>query len=237
MWQGLRVVAVLPALDEAGKVGRVVRQMPDLVDTTVVVDDGSTDQTVAESEAAGAVVLRHPKNRGVGAAIRTVIRYAEREGFDVVVIVASDDQDDPTEMPRLLEAITERGFDYAHGSRYLPGGKRVNHPLSRAILTRGYSALFTLVSGRWTTDASNGFRAFRTGIVRTMDLDQEWLDRYELEPYLYFQAIKQGYRVTEVPVTKLYPANRAVGYTKMRPFRDWWRISRPLVYLGFGLRK
>ena len=237
MWEGLRVVAVLPALNEVGKVGRVVGLMPDAVDRTVVVDDGSTDGTAAEAEAAGAVVLKHATNRGVGAAIRTGIRYAERESFDVVVIVASDDQDDPREIPRLLAAITDDRFDYVHGSRYLPGGAMVNHPISRAILTRGYSAVFTLVSGRLTTDASNGFRAFRTSIVRTMDLDQEWLDRYELEPYLYFQAVKQGYRVTEIPVTKMYPANRAVGYTKMRPFRDWWRITRPLVFLGLGLRK
>jgi dolichol-phosphate mannosyltransferase len=238
MWQSLRILIVLPALNEAGKVGKVVAQMPlDIVDETLVVDDGSTDTTVTESEAAGATVVQHPRNRGVGAAIRTGIRYAEANDFDVVVVMASDDQDIPAELPRLLGRMAESSFDYVHGSRYLPGGARVHHPRSRTILTRGYSLLFSLVARRWTTDASNGYRAFRTTIVRTMNLDQEWLDRYELEPYLYYQAIRQGYRVTEVPVTKRYPADRRVGYTKMRPFRDWWRISRPLVYLGLGLRQ
>jgi dolichol-phosphate mannosyltransferase len=238
MWQGLRILVVLPALNEAGKVGSVVQQMPhEIVDETLVVDDGSTDTTVSESEAAGATVVRHPRNRGVGAAIRTGIRYAETNGFDVVVVMASDDQDVPSELPRLLGRLTEGGFDYVQGSRYLPGGTRVHHPRSRTILTRGYSLLFSMVARRWTTDASNGYRAFRTTIVRAMNLDQEWLDRYELEPYLYYQAIRQGYRVTETPVTKQYPADRSVGYTKMRPFWDWWRISRPLVYLGLGLRR
>jgi dolichol-phosphate mannosyltransferase len=229
---------VLPALNEAGKVGKVVAKMPrEIVDTTVVVDDGSTDTTAEEAQAAGAVVVTHRENIGVGAAIRTGIRYAEAQGFEIVVIMASDDQDDPTEIWRLLEAITQGGWDYAHGSRYLPGGARVHNPLSRIVLTRGYSLLFSIVARRWTTDASNGFRAFKTSIVRNMDLDQHWLDRYELEPYLYYQAIRQGCRVTEVPVTKRYPADRSVGYTKMRPFRDWWRISRPLWYLGLGLKK
>ena len=238
MWRDLRVIALLPALNEASKVGKVIRKMPtDVVDTTLVIDDGSTDGTAAEAAAAGAVVLKHERNRGVGAAIRSGIRYAEQNGFDVCVVVASDDQDDPAEIPRLLTPISEGGYDYVHGSRYLRGGRRVHHPRSRAVLTRGYSVLFSVVARRWTTDASNGFRAFKASIVRTMTLDQDWLDRYELEPYLYHQAIRQGYRVTEVPVTKFYPADRSIGYTKMRPFRDWWRIARPLVFLGFGLKQ
>lgn len=237
MWQGLRVIALLPALNEAGKVGKVVANMPrEFVDTTVVIDDGSTDKTATESEGAGATVLKHERNRGVGAALRTGIRYAQANDYDVVVIVASDDQDNPSEIPKLLGAIVPGGNDYVHGSRYLRGGARIHHPRSRTVLTRGYSVLFSFVARRWTTDASNGFRAFRTSIVQTMDLDQQWLDRYELEPYLYYQSIRQGYRVAEVPVTKRYPADRSVGYTKMRP-RDWWRIARPLVYLGFGIKR
>jgi len=238
MWQGLKVITLLPALNESGKVRKVVAQMPpEIVDTTVVIDDGSTDGTVAEAEAAGATVLRHGHNRGVGAAIRTGIRYAQGNGYDVIVVVASDDQDNPSEIPRLLSAIAPVGNDYVHGSRYIRGGARVHHPRSRTVLTRGYSLLFSLVARRWTSDASNGFRAFRTSIVETMDLDQLWLDRYELEPYLYYQAIRQGYRVTEAPVTKRYPEDHAVGYTKMRPFRDWWHISRPLLYLGIGIKR
>ena len=238
VWQQLKIIALLPALNESGKVGKVVAQMPrEVVDTTVVIDDGSTDSTAEEAEAAGATVLRHELNRGVGAAIRTGIRYAEQNGYDVVVVVASDDQDNPSEIPRLLSTIAPGGNDYVHGSRYARGGARVHHPRSRTVLTRGYSVLFSVVARRWTTDASNGFRAFRTSIVRTMDLDQPWLDRYELEPYLYYQAIRQGYRVAEVPVTKRYPQDRSIGYTKMRPFRDWWRISRPLVYPGIGLKR
>jgi dolichol-phosphate mannosyltransferase len=69
-----------------------------------------------------------------------------------------------------------------------------------------------------------------------IDLEQSWLDEYELEPYLYIRAIRRGYRTTEVPVTKVYPP-KEMGQTKMKPFVGWWSILRPLVLLGLGLRR
>jgi hypothetical protein len=69
-----------------------------------------------------------------------------------------------------------------------------------------------------------------------LDLDQRWLDEYELEPYLYIKAIRLGYRTAEVPVTKVYPP-KSVGQTKMRPITGWWSMLRPLVYLGLGIRR
>jgi dolichol-phosphate mannosyltransferase len=96
----------------------------------------------------------------------------------------------------------------------------------------------SLVAGKRVTDSTNGFRAFRTTLLRDPRIAwrQKWLDRYELEPYLLLKAITLGYRHVEVPVTKIYPDHQQ-GYTKMRPFVDWWSILRPIVYLGLGLRK
>lgn len=65
---------------------------------------------------------------------------------------------------------------------------------------------------------------------------QEWLDEYELEPYLYYKVIRLGYKAGEVPVTKIYPPKK-LGYTKMRPVVGWWSILRPLFLLGLGIRK
>lgn len=238
MYKSQRVLVILPALNEAGKVERVIQKMPrDVVDTVLVVDDGSTDDTAEVSRVTGAEVIVHPINRGVGAAIRTGIDYALEHGYDITVIMASDNQDDPTEITRLLVPIVDEGYDYVHGSRRLPGGRLVNHPRSRTMLTWFYSLCFSLVAGRWITDGTNGYRAFRTTICRSMNLWQNWLNRYELEPYLYYHAIKDGFRVKEVPVTKYYPADRKVGYTKMRPFKDWWRIFRPLVFLALRIKQ
>jgi dolichol-phosphate mannosyltransferase len=151
--------------------------------------------------------------------------------------MAGDDQDDPTEIVRLARAIVDDGVDFVQGSRYLREGRRLHQPISRTLMTIGYSIFFSICVRRRVTDATNGFKLFRTEVIRSMDLRQPWLDRYELEPYLLYQAIRQGYQVREVPVTKYYPPQRRVGYTKMRAWRDWWRISRPMVLLTLGIRR
>jgi dolichol-phosphate mannosyltransferase len=98
--------------------------------------------------------------------------------------------------------------------------------------------VFSIAAGKRVTESTNGFRAFRTTLLRDPRINwrQEWLDRYELEPYLLLKAIQLGYRHCEVPVTKVYPSHE-LGYTKMRPVVDWWSIMRPVVYLGLGLKK
>ncbi len=238
MYKGQSIQVILPALNEAGKIGRAVQRIPrPLVDRVLVVDDGSTDGTAAEAETAGATVIRHDSNRGVGAAIRSGIERAQQDGIALTGIMAGDDQDDPDELVRLAEAIVDRGCEFVQGSRYLPGGQRLNQPLSRTVMTIGYSVMFSASVLRRVTDATNGFKLFRTEICREWPLRQAWLDRYELEPYLLYQAIRRGHRVCEVPVTKYYPPDRAVGYTKMKAWRDWWRISRPMLLLTLRLRK
>ena len=98
--------------------------------------------------------------------------------------------------------------------------------------------IFYLASGRWVTDTTNGFRAVRLSMLKdaAIDLSQPWLRRYELEPYLLYKAVTLDHRVTEVPVTKIYPAKQ-LGYTKMRPGIDWWSIIKPLVLLPLGLKR
>jgi dolichol-phosphate mannosyltransferase len=237
MYQHKSIAIILPAWNEAGKIGRAVARMPrDLVDVVLVVDDGSTDGTALEAERAGAQVLRHERNMGVGAAIRTGIEWAQAHDIALTGIMAGDDQDDPREIVLLARSIVENGADFVQGSRYVKGGLRLNQPLSRTIMTRGYSVLFSLCVRRSVTDATNGFKLFRTEVTKAMNLRQPWLDRYELEPYLLYEAIRRKLRVAEVPVTKYYPADRAVGYTKMRAILDWWRISRPMVLLTLRLR-
>ena len=228
------------AHNEGAKIGRVLdRFPPGLVDRVAVVDDASTDETAGIAEAKGAVVLKHAARRGAGAAIRTAIRYAETERYDVLVILAGNDKDRPPEIERLLAPIIHDGYDFVQGSRYLKGGDFGNMPFYRQMATRYvHPLLFSLVVGRRFTDTTNGFRAIRLSALRDarIDLDQAWLDKYELEPYLFYSLVKHGYRVTEVPVTKIYPLHE-LGYTKMKPISGWWSILRPLILLGLGLKR
>lgn len=233
-----RVAVVVPAYNEAGKIGAVVRKVPRRhAACVIVVDDASTDGTADEARAAGAdQVLVHGVNRGVGAAIRTGLFAAHRQGYDVAAILSGDDQHEPDELPRVLEPLFQGQADLVQGSRWLPGGATPGIPPERRWLTRLYPMLFRVASGYPSTDGTNGFRAFRLSLLddARIRLDQPWLDRYELEPYLLFQAVRAGYRVREVPVTVRYHSR---GTTKMRLVRDGWRLLRPLVFLRLGLKR
>jgi len=240
----LRVAVVAPAYNEQGKIGQVVKKVLAVAPTLpcdvmmVAVDDCSTDATSTEAEKAGAVVLRHERNRGVGAGIRTGIDWARERGYDVVVPIAGDDQHEPAELGRLLAPIVSGEADFVQGSRWLPGGRVENIPFTRRALTRLYAWMVRVLVGFRCTDGTNGLRAFRLSIFDDprINLWQPWLDTYELEPYLLYQALRTRVRLVEVPCTVRYHARR-VGFTKMRPWRDWWRIVRPLVFLKLGLRK
>jgi len=240
----LRVVLIAPAYNEGGKIGRVVGKVAAVAPRLpcdlemVVVDDGSSDGTVAEAEAAGATVVRHEHNQGVGAGIRSGIDWARERGFAIAAVISGDDQHEPEELTRLLTPLVSGEADLVQGSRWRRGGRVVNIPLHRSILTRVYSWMVRLLVGFRCTDGTNGLRAFRLSIFddERINLWQSWLDTYELEPYLLYQAIRTGVRVVEVPCTVRYHS-REVGFTKMRPWRDWWRILRPLLLLKLGLRK
>lgn len=236
-----KILAVLPAYNEAGKVGQVVRKIKasGFDGTIVVIDDCSSDVTSEEAGQAGAIVLRHDKNKGVGAAIRTGINYGIMNNFIICTVLSSDDQHEPNELDRVISPIVNNEFDFIQGSRRMKGGQVINDRLFRKVTTRLYSLILSIMVGRRITDATNGFRAFRLSIFNLPDIniEQDWLDRYELEPYILFKAItREEIRFKEVPIT-IYYHKEAKSYTKMRPFLDWWKLARPLVYLGLRLKK
>jgi dolichol-phosphate mannosyltransferase len=236
-----RVLCVAPAWNEGERIKRVVEAVPqDCVETTVVVDDGSSDSTSSYAEAAGAIVLGDGSNHGVGAAIRRGIDYAIANNYDIVVVVSGGGKTPPEQIPRLLEPILKGEAELVQGSRYKEGGEFLRMPLRRKIGTRGYTFLFSLFCGRRVTDASSGFRAIKLSLFKDkrINLWQDWLDRYELEPYLLFKALRLRRKVVEVPVTIEYPPESdGLAYTKMRALVDWWKIFRPIFFLGLGIKK
>lgn len=234
----MRVIAIAPVLNEELKIGQVVERTPrDVADEVLVVDDGSTDTSVEVARKGGATVLQMGRTVGVGAALRAGYRYAQDHHFDVAVVMAGNNKDSPEEMPRLIDPIADDRADFVQGSRYLgPHRDFGPMPYYRRVATRLHPRLFSLVARRRVTESTNGFRALRVSVLSDprLNLDQNWLDEYELEPYLYLRVIKLGYRTIEVPVTKVYPA-RHLGQTKMKPITGWWSMLRPLVRVGLHL--
>jgi dolichol-phosphate mannosyltransferase len=233
------ISVVIPAFNEAGKIGRVLDKFPDDGRfESIVVDDGSTDGTGDEARVHGAtIVIRRDGRGGVGAAIRDGFLYGKARGRPYLALISGDDQHEPGELIRAFDALLAAGADYVQGSRWTAGGATIGMAGSRATGTRIYSAAFSLLALRRMTDATNGFRVFRTAILddRAIDIEQPWLDSYDLEPYLLYKTIRRGYRVVEVPCTVRYHAQE--GFTKMQGIGDWWRLLRPAVLLRFGLRR
>jgi len=224
MYKGKKIIVITGGYNEEGKIGRVINKIPLFVDEVVAIDDGSTDKTQEEIKRSKATLLVNKKNMGAGFVLRRGMNYAIKNEYDIAVIVAGDNQDDPREIVKLIEPIME-GCDVVQGSRYLDGTKNI--PLFRKMTTRLFSLFFRFITDCTLTDASNGFRAYRVSFLSKVDYSAEWLNRYELEPYMLLQAIKKGYKIKEVPVNKDY--DRKYGYSKMKPIIDWWRICKPLI--------
>lgn len=209
----------------------------------LIVDDGSDDGTTAVIESyksKGVKTIKHAKRSGVGAAIRTAIKHARQNQYDIIVIMAGNDKDNPEEIPFLLSPIVQDGFDVIQGSRYLGKvGSGGQMPLYRKLATRLHPWVFSLFTGTRLTDTTNGFRAIRLSVFddQRIDLDQAWLNTYELEPYILWKAITLKYKFKEVFVTKIYPPRQNSGYTKMIPLISWWSILKPLFYLRLGIKK
>jgi dolichol-phosphate mannosyltransferase len=240
MYRDHRVLAMAPVLDEREKIAHVVERVPrEVVDEILVVDDGSTDGSQDVARGKGANVIELGATLGVGYAIRTGYRYAIDNGYDIAVVIAGNNKDFPEEIPLLLDPIVEGGADLVQGSRWLSETPEFGDmPIYRKLATRLHPALFGLIAEVKLTDTTNGFRAARVSMLAdpALNLDQRWLDQYELEVYLLYKAAKLGYRIEEVGVRKRYPP-KELGQTKMKPITGWWSILRPLVLLGLGIKQ
>lgn len=221
------VSVVIPAHDEAGSIADVVRRCrahtPELAEV-IVVDDGSTDATAREAEAAGARVLRLGTNRGKGIALRRGMAEARGE---VIVVLDGDGQDWPEEIPLLVGAL-EPDVAMVIGSRFLGRfDDGAITPLNRAgtlFLTTILNRLF----GTSVTDPIAGFRAIRKRALEGCTLTAE---RYDIEVDVLLALLARGERVVEVPVRR---SPRRHGATDLSPFVDGARILRRIVARRLG---
>lgn len=198
---------ILPAYNEAATIGEVVREVAEVYEHVVVVDDGSTDATGAEARAAGATVLRHAVNRGQGAALQTGIAYSLRRGARCVVTFDSDGQHRVADVAKLLEPIRRGEAEIVLGSRFLGTAPRI--PWFRRGLLRCAVVFTWAVSGVRLTDAHNGLRAFSRRAAKRLDIR---LDRMAHASEMVDQIRRMGLPYVEVPVEIRYTRySRAKG--------------------------
>src|SRR6185436_12406569 len=158
----MRVLAATFAYNEGEKIKRTLARHPaDRSYDLLVHDDGSTDGAL-DGTAPEIIVLRNPTNQGIGSAMKRVFQYALDHGYDVLVIHAGNDKDNPREIPALLAPLEQDAADFVQGSRYLGGGGYGNMPAYRVIGTRMiHPLIFSIAARKRVTESTNGFREFR----------------------------------------------------------------------------
>lgn len=181
-----------------------------------VVDDGSTDETAAALDGLPVELIRHDRNRGKGAALRTGFRRAVTEGFSGVVTLDADGQHDPTAIPRLAATALDRGTDILIASRYAQfqemGGLRASWNRFGVWCMRKRTGLDI-------TDSQSGFRYYSARLLQGMDLTH---DGYNLEMEILMKAWRAGYAIDSLPVAARVADGRATSH--YRPVRDTWNI-------------
>ncbi len=194
----MRVIAVIPAYNEATRISGVVLDAKKYVDTVIVVDDGSTDGTGNVALAAGATVLWHLENSGAGAATMTGVEAARLMGADAVVTLDADEQHDAKEIPLVLEPILSGSCDVVFANRF---GRRNQIPAIRRLFNFLGNIVSFLATGLWVADSQCGYKAFGPKAVRELQLR---MSGYEFCTEIVREASRHRWRIAEVPVKVLY---------------------------------
>jgi dolichol-phosphate mannosyltransferase len=219
-----RAVVVIPTLNEVQTIAEIItrvlaeqERVPDVELHLLIVDGASTDGTIEYvsnlSHADERIHLLIVGKRGLGLALLSAYEHATRElGATHIVQMDADLSHDPKYIPELLRAIAE-GFDFSIGSRYARGGGTVDWPASRRLQSLVANVYARLASGytgvrEWTS----GYRAFTVELYRRLDIDAIRYEDYTLQPALVLEALRNGARVREVPITFV---NRKWGKSKL----------------------
>ncbi len=225
-----RVLVIIPTYNEAENLPRISARLRAAVPAAhlLVADDNSPDGTgdIADRLAAEDPhihVLHRPGKAGLGAAYLAGFRYAADHGYDAVVEMDADGSHAPEQLPRLLDALADH--DVVLGSRYRPGGEVVDWPIRRLLISRGGNLYTRIALGMPISDATGGYRAYRTAVLDKLDLDTISSAGYCFQVDLARRAWQAGLRVVEVPITF---ADRQYGLSKMNSGivgEALWRVT------------
>ncbi len=240
LWEPLgRAAVIVPTYNERENLELIISRIHQAVPTTdiVVVDDNSPDGTgeIADELAAtdNRIYVIHRKGKsGLGSAYLAGFGWALERGYGVLVEMDADGSHDPAELPQLLTAL-----ESAHlvlGSRWIPGGRVLNWPKSREILSRCGNAYARLMLGIEARDTTGGYRAYRASTLQSIDLDTVESQGYCFQIDLALRAFRTGLTVTEIPITF---TERMRGDSKMSQsivVEALWRVTQWGLSARFG---
>jgi len=224
------LLVAIPAYNEAGDIGDVVREVRQYAESVLVVDDGSTDGTADRARAAGAIVVRHHRNQGYGGALQTIFREAAERGFERLVTIDADGQHEPSDIPRLVECQWETDAEIVIGSRLVEGALTDVSPYRRVGL-RVVNWLANLSIGLISADSrvqdtQSGFRAYDRSAIESLADDSVIDSGMGASTDILYHACHSGYRIEEVPTTVYYHVENASTHN---PFVHGFGLVRNLL--------
>ncbi len=251
MYMDKKICVIIPALNEEVLIGNVLDALPDFIDITVVVDDGSIDGTVDIAKSKGATVISHGKNRGVGAAFQTGLKETIKLGADIMVNIDADGQFNPGDIGKLVKPIIDNDAGFVTASRfkdpdYYPTMTKVKFYGNRLM-----SSLIAKIAGKKFYDVSCGFRAYSRETLLRINLFGEFTYTQETFLDLAFKNVS----IVEVPIKvrgiREYGKSRVASnlfryayqtskiilktYRDYKPFTFFGFISALTFFLGFAL--
>lgn len=209
-----KILALIPAYNEAILIAEVITKTSEFL-PVLVVDDGSSDDTAAKAEAAGATVLRQIPNQGKGAALRRGFSYALEHGYDAVLSLDADGQHDPAEAVKFIKSFTETGADLIIGHRNFE-----QMPIVRRISNTFGTALFSWATGASILDNQSGYRLLSRRMIEALLEGLEAGFEFEMEQIVV--CMERGYQLAWVPIRTIYAGETS----HIRPLHHVWNFVR-----------
>ena len=220
-----RMLLLVPTYNESASIELLIsriknirREVGELIDGEVdmlLIDDNSPDGTAEIVRGLGEgwieILLRSEKG-GLGPAYLAGFRYGIAKNYDFIVEMDADLSHQPEELLEMTKPITEGRSDLAIGTRWMPGGKIVNWPISRQLISRAGTTYARIVLGIKLRDITSGYRVFRSKVLKSIDLENVESKGYGFQIEMALETLRHGFRIEEVPITFV---ERVDGVSKM----------------------
>lgn len=219
-----QVVIIIPAFNEAQVLPQVIKDIRQQTQSwrphIVVVNDGSSDATGEVARQAGAIVVTHRLNRGLGAALGTGLAYAKQVGADIAVTLDADGQHDPADIRKIMAPVIKQQADVVIGTRL--NSNRGKMPVDRLMVNWLSNLVTWLLFGVWTSDSQSGFRAFSKQAIRGLRLKTE---RMEVSSEIFGEIRRHRLSLAEVPIRVIYTDySRLKGQSNLNAARVLFKL-------------
>lgn len=237
----MKLTVLIPALNEAETIANTIQAIPQNLKNVnklqvLVIDDGSIDETASKAKTAGAEVISHGVNKGVGTAFQTGLEWALRNQTDILVNIDADGQFDPKDIQKLIEPILSKKVDMVVASRFTQG-RPENMSKIKYWGNKRMNKLINMLAGTKFEDVSSGFRAYNRDAMLHMNL----LGKFTYTQEVFLDLSLKGLRISQIPVqVKYFPTrkSRVAGSVFKYALKTSWIIFRtirdykPLKFFG-----